>query len=169
MGYWNICTTMETYTKALREKKLETIQNLVTILPQRLRGFCGAEFHEIPCCTDLTPTQKEIMVSFENLWKSRKLGNHCGARIWKDLRRRGRRCVLKSIGDQHLRAVSVLPKPPVWRSAFFRRGGHYHPTDGEAQEITETMKAADQMTWSGKMNNIRAGAMEVVDKEIIYA
>lgn len=79
------------------------------------------------------------------------------------------RCVfvLKSIGDQHLRAVSVLPKPPVWRSAFFRRGGHYHPTDGEAQEITETMKAADQMTWSGKMNNIRAGAMEVVDKEII--
>ena len=80
------------------------------------------------------------------------------------------RCVfvLKSIGDQHLRAVSVLPKPPVWRSAFFRRGGHYHPTDGEAQEITETMKAADQMTWSGKMNNIRAGAMEVVDKEIIY-
>lgn len=31
------------------------------------------------------------------------------------------------------------------------------------------MKAADQMTWSGKMNNIRAGAMEVVDKEIIYA
>ena len=77
--------------------------------------------------------------------------------------------VLKSIGDQHLRAVSVLPKPPVWRSAFFRRGGHYHPTDGEAQEITETMKAADQMTWSGKMNNIRAGTMELVDKEIIYA
>ena len=38
----------------------------------------------------------------------------------------------------------------------------------EAQGITETMKAADQMTWSGKMNNIRAGAMEVVDKEIIY-
>ena len=76
--------------------------------------------------------------------------------------------VLKSIGDQHLRAVSILPRPPVWRSAFFRRGGHYHLTDGEAQEITETMKAADQMTWSGKMNNIRAGAMEVVDKEIIY-
>lgn len=28
MGYRNICTTMETYTKALREKKLETIQAL---------------------------------------------------------------------------------------------------------------------------------------------
>ena len=73
--------------------------------------------------------------------------------------------VLKSIGDQHLRAVSILPRPPVWRSAFFRRGGHYHPTDGEAQEITETMKAADQMTWSGKMNNIRAGAMEVTAEQ----
>ena len=39
----------------------------------------------------------------------------------------------------------------------------------EAQEITEAMKAADQMTWIGKMNNIRASAMEVVDKELIYA
>ena len=39
----------------------------------------------------------------------------------------------------------------------------------EAQEITETLKAADQMTWIRKMNNIRASAMEVVDKEIIYA
>lgn len=39
----------------------------------------------------------------------------------------------------------------------------------EAQEITETLKAADQMTWIGKMNNIRASAMEVVDKELIYA
>ena len=39
----------------------------------------------------------------------------------------------------------------------------------EAQEITEAMKAADQMTWIGKMNNIQASAMEVVDKEIIYA
>lgn len=39
----------------------------------------------------------------------------------------------------------------------------------EAQEITETLKAADQMTWISKMNNIRASAMEVVDKELIYA
>lgn len=39
----------------------------------------------------------------------------------------------------------------------------------EAQEITETLKATDQMTWIGKMNNIRASAMEVVDKELIYA
>ena len=38
----------------------------------------------------------------------------------------------------------------------------------EAQEITEAMKAADQMTWIGKMNNIRVSAMEAVDKELIY-
>ena len=38
----------------------------------------------------------------------------------------------------------------------------------EAQEITEAMKAADQMTWIGKMNNIRVSAMEAVDKELTY-
>lgn len=38
----------------------------------------------------------------------------------------------------------------------------------EAQEITETMKATDQMAWIGKMNNIRVSAMEAVDKELIY-
>ena len=38
----------------------------------------------------------------------------------------------------------------------------------EAQEITETMKATDQMAWIGKMNNIRVSAMEAVDKEFIY-
>ena len=38
----------------------------------------------------------------------------------------------------------------------------------EAQEITETMKATDQMAWIGKMNNIRVRAMEAVDKELIY-
>ena len=38
----------------------------------------------------------------------------------------------------------------------------------EAQEITETMKATDQMAWIGKMNNIRVSAKEAVDKELIY-
>lgn len=38
----------------------------------------------------------------------------------------------------------------------------------EAQEITETLKATEQMAWIGKMNNIRASAMEVVDKALIY-
>lgn len=39
----------------------------------------------------------------------------------------------------------------------------------EAQGITEALKVADQMAWVGKMNNIRASAMEIVNKEIIYA
>ncbi len=39
----------------------------------------------------------------------------------------------------------------------------------QCQGITEQLKACDQMTWVGQMNNIRASAMEVVDKEIIYA
>ena len=37
------------------------------------------------------------------------------------------------------------------------------------QGITEALKATDQMAWVGKMNNIRASVMEMVDKEIIYA
>ena len=38
----------------------------------------------------------------------------------------------------------------------------------QAQGVTETLKAADQIAWVGKMNNIRTSAMEIVDKEIIY-
>ena len=38
----------------------------------------------------------------------------------------------------------------------------------QAQGITEELKAADQMTWVGKMNNIRANAMEIVNQEIVY-
>lgn len=37
------------------------------------------------------------------------------------------------------------------------------------QGITEALKAADQMTWVGKMNNIQASAMEIVNSELIYA
>lgn len=39
----------------------------------------------------------------------------------------------------------------------------------QSQGITEALKAADQMAWVGRMNTIRASAMEIVDKEIIYA
>lgn len=37
----------------------------------------------------------------------------------------------------------------------------------EAQGVTEALKAADPMTWVGRMNNIRACAREIIDKEII--
>ena len=37
-----------------------------------------------------------------------------------------------------------------------------------SQGITEALKAADQMAWVKRMNNIRSGAAEVVNIEIIY-
>ena len=39
----------------------------------------------------------------------------------------------------------------------------------QAQGITEQLKAENALEWTGKMNNIRACAMEIVEKEIIYA
>ena len=39
----------------------------------------------------------------------------------------------------------------------------------EKQGVTEELKMQDQMAWVGKMNNIRACAMEIVNKEIIFA
>lgn len=38
-----------------------------------------------------------------------------------------------------------------------------------AQGITEQLKGEDAWEWVGRMNNIRACAREIVDKEIIYA
>ena len=38
----------------------------------------------------------------------------------------------------------------------------------EAQGITEAMKTVHQLEWVGRMNNIRASATEIVNKEIIY-
>lgn len=39
----------------------------------------------------------------------------------------------------------------------------------KAQGITEQLKAENALEWTGRMNNIRACAMEIVNKEIIYA
>ena len=38
----------------------------------------------------------------------------------------------------------------------------------DAEGITETLKASDQMEWVRKMNNIRSCATEVVNSELIY-
>lgn len=38
----------------------------------------------------------------------------------------------------------------------------------QAQGITEQLKAENALEWVGKMNNIRACAMEIVNEEIIY-
>lgn len=39
----------------------------------------------------------------------------------------------------------------------------------EMEGVTEELKAADPMEWVGRMNNIRNGAMEVVNNNLIYA
>lgn len=38
----------------------------------------------------------------------------------------------------------------------------------KAESISEYLKAADQMAWMGKMNNIRNRATEIVNSEIIF-
>ena len=38
----------------------------------------------------------------------------------------------------------------------------------QTQGITEQLKAENALEWVGRMNNIRACAMEIVNKEIIY-
>ena len=38
----------------------------------------------------------------------------------------------------------------------------------DAEGITETLKASDQMEWVRQMNNIRSCAAEVVNSELIY-
>ena len=39
----------------------------------------------------------------------------------------------------------------------------------EKEDVTEQLKAQDQMAWVGAMNNIRNRAEEIVNTEIIYA
>ena len=39
----------------------------------------------------------------------------------------------------------------------------------QAQGITEQLKVENALEWMGRMNNIRACAREIVNKEIIFA
>ena len=39
----------------------------------------------------------------------------------------------------------------------------------EKENVTEALKAENQMLWAQKMNNIRNAAMEVVSNDLIYA
>ncbi|CCY25653.1 uncharacterized protein BN469_00630 [Firmicutes bacterium CAG:114] len=38
----------------------------------------------------------------------------------------------------------------------------------EKEDVTEKLKAENQMEWVGRMNNIRSRAMEIVNAELIY-
>ena len=37
----------------------------------------------------------------------------------------------------------------------------------EKENVTEKLKAENQLEWVGKMNNIRSGAVEIIDVELI--
>ena len=37
-----------------------------------------------------------------------------------------------------------------------------------AEGVTEQLKAADQIAWTGKMNSIRNRSIEIVNSEIIF-
>ena len=39
----------------------------------------------------------------------------------------------------------------------------------EKEGVTEQLKAADQMTWVQKMNNVRNIAAEMVNNEVVYS
>lgn len=38
----------------------------------------------------------------------------------------------------------------------------------EKEDVTEVLKAENQMLWVRKMNNLRNAAMEIVTNEVIY-
>lgn len=38
----------------------------------------------------------------------------------------------------------------------------------ESEEITEHLKAENQMEWVGKMNNLRNRTMEVINRKLIF-
>ena len=43
------------------------------------------------------------------------------------------------------------------------------PAMAKQEGVTEAMKAADQMAWVGRMNNIRNRAEEIILHELVYA
>jgi len=43
------------------------------------------------------------------------------------------------------------------------------PAMAKREGVTEALKAADQMEWVGRMNNIRNRAEEIILHELVYA
>lgn len=43
------------------------------------------------------------------------------------------------------------------------------PTMAKRENVTEALKATDQMEWVGRMNNIRNRAEEIILHELVYA
>lgn len=85
-----------------------------------------------------------------------------------------------------LRKTFLKEHRPATYTAFLLSGRlseHLAETDRSARErvrllterlavkqcVSEALKAAEQMMWTGRMNNIRACAEEVVLAEVVYA
>jgi len=43
------------------------------------------------------------------------------------------------------------------------------PTMAKREGVTEVLKAADQMEWAGRMNNIHNRAEKIILHELVYA
>lgn len=86
-------------------------------------------------------------------------------------------------GQQHLRYIREYRKALYSSLQLSGKLNSYLPDiDQQAQErfdtiiqqmaqiqgVTEALKAIDPMVWVGRMNNIRAGAEEIVNAEIIF-
>ena len=77
---------------------------------------------------------------------------------------------LSGYGDSGTNAtwknIEKQPTQHFWPAVSFER-----LIDGmkQAQGITEQLKAENALEWVRRMNNIRACAMEIVNKEIIFA
>lgn len=54
-------------------------------------------------------------------------------------------------------------------TACEERMGALIPAMEKQERITEALKAADQMAWVGRMNNIRNRAEEIILDELVYA
>ena len=68
------------------------------------------------------------------------------------------------VGDYYLPDLK-LPEEEKQATAMFLR---LVKELAEKENVTEELKAADQMLWVQKMNNIRNRATEIVNSELIY-
>ncbi len=73
-------------------------------------------------------------------------------------------------GQRHLRYLREYRKVTYTNLLTSGRLNAYlAEIDRQAQGITEQLKVENALEWTGRMNNIRACAMEIVNREIIYA
>ena len=63
----------------------------------------------------------------------------------------------------------VIPVRETMQESVVDRFERFIEVMKQTQGIAEQLKAENALEWTGKLNNIRACAREIVNKEIIYA